>query len=127
MFLINKKLKEMVSFLKNNPNSKRAIINLWRNKYKNPSLSVPCLVYLYFRIKNKHLILHSHFRANNIFFLLTMDMQMMLTIQNYIAINLKIEPGEYIHFVDSLHFYKEQLKPIKSQYQFMSNSPHWNF
>lgn len=124
-FISPPRMSNLISYLRKNPQSKRAIINLWRNKHRNLNLSVPCATHLFFRIKKTKLEMHSHLRANNASFLILMDFHILSGVQQIIADKLRLKKGNYVHIVDSLHFYKKELKTIKKQYRFMKKSELW--
>lgn len=119
------KLVKLVDYMKKNRLTKRAIIDLWEKPFRDPQLTVPCLVYLFFRRGDGFLHLHSHFRANNLLFLFVMDMQAMKSIQEYVADKLGLKIGRYVHFIDSLHFYKREMPKIKKQYSYIKESDNW--
>src|SRR3972149_1715516 len=124
-FINAPRLDQVREYLKNNLQSKRAIINLWNDEFRDLNLSCPCATYLYFRKKGKFLEMHSHMRANNTSFLLFMDMYLLSGIHKYLAESLNLVRGSYIHFVDSLHFYRKELKSVRKQYTFMNYSNEW--
>lgn len=116
-----KRVDEIVEYLKEFPLSKRAIILLWRDGYRDLSNKCSCSTSIFFRRKGNKLEMHSNVRANNASFLLFLDSSFMLAVQEYVASNLKIEAGDYIHFVDSLHLYRTEEKYIKSTYNYLKS------
>lgn len=115
------RLYEMVEYLKEYPLSKRAIILLWKDDYRDLSHKCSCSTSIFFRRKGNKLEMHSNVRANNASFLLFLDSSFMLAVQEYVASKLNIEVGDYIHFVDSLHLYKNEEKYIKSTFDYLKN------
>lgn len=124
-FIESSRLEKLINYLQKNPLSKRAILNLWSDQCRDLNKGVPCLNYLFFRQKGKMLETHAHLRANNVLFLLLMDMQVLIGIQQIVADRLKLKQGTYIHYVDSLLFFRADLANIKKQYRFMKSSPKW--
>lgn len=121
-----KKIRKLIDHLKKNPNSRRAILDLWDNKYaKYLNKPAVCVSQLYFRIIDGKLDMHSHARANDAYKLLLMDMQVMMTIQTIVADELDIKAGNFIHFIDSLQLYKKDRSNIMSQKEFIVNSEIW--
>lgn len=116
-----KKVDEIIEYLRKCPLSKRAIILLWRDDYRNLSSKCSCSTSIFFRCKGNKLEMHSNVRANNASFLLFLDSSFMLAVQEYVASNLNIEIGDYVHFVDSLHLYKNEEKYIEATYNYLKN------
>lgn len=125
-FIKPPRLKNLVQHLRKYPTSRRAIINLWRDgKRKQLHLPAPCVTHIFFRRKDPYLETHAHLRANNVIFLLMMDMQVLSGIQQIAADMLGLKKGIYIHFVDSLHYYKKEEEAFQRQYKYILNSEIW--
>ena len=124
-FIKSDRLKRFTIYFKRHPSSKRAIIDLWDEKYRNSKKPVPCLIYLLFRKNRQKLEMHAHLRANNTLFNLLMDMHALMGIQQIVADKLGLKAGNYIHCVDSLIFFKRDFKAIKKQYNFIKKSLIW--
>ncbi|MBP9798225.1 hypothetical protein KBC70_03710 [Candidatus Woesebacteria bacterium] len=124
-FIMPPRLNNLISYLKENRLSKRAIINFWDDKHRDLDTGAPCTTNMFFRVDGKRLNCHSHMRANNASFLLFMDMHMLSGIQALVAKELGLKTGMYVHFVDSLHFYKKESENIDKQYKFINESDIW--
>lgn len=124
-FIKKLRLNSLIDYFQGHPLSKRAIINLWDNGCRDPERAAPCLVYLLFRKRGQKLDVHAHLRANNVLFLLLMDMQALAGIQQIVADRLGLKRGDYFHCVDSLLFFKKDVSTIKKQYDFIKNSSTW--
>lgn len=111
----------IIDYLRKFPFSKRAIILLWKNRYTDLSKTCPCTSSIFFRIKDGKLEMHSTVRANNASFLLFLDISFMLAFQSFIADQLGIRPGDYYHFVNSLHFYKTEEEFSALTYAYLKN------
>lgn len=109
--LLSNKLQEIVEFLKKDRFSKKAVLMIWPGLEK---ASIPCVIYLWFRIKNNYLDMNCHMRANNAFSLFLMDLHVMTTIHNYVAQELNLPKGNYHHFVDSLHLYERERRLVEN-------------
>lgn len=112
----NGKVPELISYLKSNKMSKRAILNLWNDNNRDLTQPAPCLTYLNFRVTSKGLRVLAHMRANNAHKCLLIDLDALRALQKYVASKLSLEAGEYIHIVDSLHFYREEQEQINTLY-----------
>jgi len=119
-------LNTLVGCLRTSPSSRRILLSTWLPMHAMPTRpAAPCLTQLYFRRNNGKLEVHSHFRANDAYRLLLMDMQLVTSIQQEVARQLGLSIGRYIHFVDSLHFYKEHIEHITAQRDHVMQSPIW--
>jgi hypothetical protein len=119
-FITSSRLDNLVNFLKEG-DKRKGLLTLWEDTYRTTKVA-PSTIYLHFRVKNGELEMHTHLRANNMSFLLVMDIQIMLCIQKYISVSLGLNPGKYIHFVDSLLFFKREESSISNQYSLFANS-----
>lgn len=112
-------LNKIINYLKNDKLTKRAIILFWNDKYRNTNGKSICEIASFFRKKGKYLDMHTMMRANNASFLLYMDMDVLTSIHKIVADALKLKPGKYLHFINSLHFYKKEINIIKKQYKLL--------
>lgn len=107
---------ELVNYLRKFPFSKRAIINRWRPEYLDLSRVATCEVYFYHRINNNQLNLNMHFRANDSYNNLLIDLDIIRCYHKYLSDKLGLRLGSYIHFVDSFHFRRSYSSKIKQLY-----------
>jgi thymidylate synthase len=104
--LLGSKIVEIVSYLKANPTSKRAIIDVWAENQRDLSEKAECLVYLLFRESKDGLDLHIHMRANDAENKALLNFHIFSAIQQFVAKNLDLKVGKYYHFADSYHIYR---------------------
>ena len=64
-----------------------------------------CLQRLWFRIADGRLHMNCHMRSNDAFKAAFMNMHAFTELQATVAAGVGVEPGEYIHIVDSFHIY----------------------
>jgi len=69
--------------------------------------------------------MHTMMRANNASFLLYMDMDILTSVHKIVCDALKLKPGKYLHFVNSLHFYKDEFNIIKKQNKLLKTTNLW--
>ena len=124
-FLGERKLSELVGYLRANPLSKRAIILFWEDKYRDLSKGAVCEIAAFFRLKDGRLEMHTHMRANNASFLLFMDMRMLSGVQRLAAKSLGVPVGDYVHFIDSLHVYETERSAVLRQAELVLKSEAW--
>lgn len=108
----NNQLDAVVERLKSNPHTKRAQISFWYPDIDQEGKKVPCLQILWFRVENGKLVMHAHMRANDAYKKLLMNLNIFSEVLRYVAEKLELPPGNYIHFVDSFHIYKEDEKDV---------------
>lgn len=125
LFLQSGSLETLVNHFRLYPDSRRQLVSSWSPKYMDPKVVGVCITQLYCRLRNGTLELHSHARANDAYRLLLLDMQLAMSIQKEIAHQLKMPMGRYVHYVDSLHFYKDYKPEIENQLTYMQESVVW--
>jgi hypothetical protein len=114
------------NYLRQAPGSRRNLVDTWMPDYIDPTRQAsPCLTQLFFRLRDTKLELHAHFRANDAYKLLLMDLELVACVQVEMARRLGVTVGMYIQFIDSLHFYKRDLDAINAQRSFLLSSPAW--
>lgn len=104
--LLGSKIVEIISYLKANPTSKRAIIDVWTENQRDLDEKAECLVYLLFRESVDGLDLHIHMRANDAENKALLNFHIFAGIQQFVAKKLSLEAGKYYHFADSYHIYR---------------------
>lgn len=112
-------LKMCEDILRNNPNSRQAIIHVkpTRNVIDNPTKDLPCTVSLQFFIRNNQLYLITYMRSNDIWMGFPYDVFQFTCMQIYLAMKLNVDLGTYTHIAGSLHLYKRNLKEVNNEDQ----------
>ncbi|MCH9665569.1 MAG: thymidylate synthase [Gammaproteobacteria bacterium] len=95
-------IRHVVNSLKNDPDSRQAVITLWR---PNPQQAkdIPCTISFDFKIRNNKLNMHSTMRSNDIIWGSCYDIPSFSMIQIVIAGILGIETGTLYLTAHSLH------------------------
>ena len=117
----NKQVSKIIKYLRQYPDTKRAILFLWKDKYRNLEKECPCMSYAFFRKDYDKLNVNVHMRANNAYNLILIDIDTLRAVQKYIATNVGLKIGKYIHYVDSFHFYKKEKYLIEKKYKIFNN------
>lgn len=100
----------VIDKLKQTPYTRRAQAITWQ-PWKDPRVDdASCLQRLWFRIENGRLNMNVHFRSNDAFKAAFMNMYAFSELQREIAVEVGVEPGEYIHIADSFHIYGSYFK-----------------
>lgn len=126
--ILNNRINDIVNHLKKNPESRRAMISIWNDAYReNLSMGAACIYAFYFRVGlEEDLEMHTHARANDLYNCVYVDLQFVNFIHRLIASRLGLRTGKHVHFVDALHIYKKDLDKVKKQTKFISQSEIWN-
>ncbi len=104
--LLVPKIQEIVGYLKENPFSKRAIINIWDDAQRALNNKAECLVYLNFRKSNNGLDMNVHMRANDAENKILLNFHIFAAVHRFVSRELGERVGVYTHFVDSYHIYR---------------------
>lgn len=97
-------IQHIIEYLKEKPNGKRAQASIWKQDIDLRGPIAPCLQLLWFQVVDGKLAIHVHMRASDCYGKLLMNMNEFAALQRYVADELSIAPGKYIHFIDTCHF-----------------------
>jgi len=103
-------IEEITNKLRKTPYTRRAQAITWQPWKDLYSEHPPCLQRVWFRIMNDKLIMHVHMRSNDALKAAFMNIYAFTELQRYVAQQLGVEPGHYIHMVDSYHVYERDWK-----------------
>lgn len=118
---LNGQVDGIVEYLREYPLSKRAIILLWKDQYRNLSDKCSCTTSIFFRRKGDELEVHTSVRANNASFFLFLDSSFIIAVQEYVASKLGLKMGDYVHFINSLHMYKSEKELVEKTYEYLKD------
>jgi len=103
-------IKEVIDKLKKTPYTRRAQAITWQPWKDLYSEHPPCLQRMWFRVVNDKLIMHVHMRSNDALKAAFMNIYAFTELQRYVAKQLDVRVGHYIHMVDSYHVYERDWK-----------------
>lgn len=109
----NNQIQAIVERLKKQPQSKRGLASLWHPDRDQWTLKVPSVLSIWCRIEKGKLNMHGHLRANDAYKKLLMNLNLHATLMKYIADQLGVEVGMYMHIVDSFHIYNHDKKDVE--------------
>jgi len=128
-------ITRVIEKLKKVPYTRRAQAITWQPWRDLASDHPPCLQRLWFRVVNGKLVLHAHMRSNDALKAAFMNMYAFTELQRYVAGQVGVEVGHYLHIVDSYHvyerdwkwFYKfvEQIKTGESRKKWITTSDYY--
>lgn len=99
--------------LKEDLNSRRAIISLGTNDVPPDSKDVSCISSIQFMIRNGKLNMHVYMRSNDVYWGLPYDVFLFTFLQELMAIELKVPLGSYYHYTASMHVYDRHLNKVE--------------
>lgn len=100
-------LEYVINELKNNPNSRRAVISIYDWKeHEIYKFDTPCTLALHFQIVNWKLCMTTTMRSNDLVFWFWNDQYTFTKLQDLIAERLWLETWWYYHFASNLHIYE---------------------
>lgn len=104
---LNNQWEAIVSILKGDPDSRRAVIHILnRDDISGTSKDVPCTSTLQFFVRDGKLHMHVYMRSNDVFWGLPYDVFSFTLMQEAMAMELGLELGYYKHTAGSLHIYE---------------------
>ncbi len=108
----------VIETLKNNPNSRQAIVTFWEADdlyaaINASSKDVPCTLCLQFLIRDNELVLITTMRSNDIWLGMPYDIFAFTCIQRLVGQALGVKCGAYIHQAGSLHLYEKHWKSAR--------------
>lgn len=98
-------IRHVVDTLTQDPDSRQAIISLWRENPR-PSKDVPCTSLFQFMIREGKLNMYVTMRSNDIIWGSNYDVPSFALIQLVVSSCLGLEPGLLFHTANSLHLYE---------------------
>lgn len=109
-------LEKVYETLKNNPESRQAVIIIWDPKIDLPycdgfsnNKDIPCNICSLIKVRNGKLEWTQIMRSNDLVLGLPYNIVQFTSIQEILASWLNVEVGTYNHISDSLHIYEEKL------------------
>lgn len=126
----NNQLEHCYNLLKNDPDSRQAVITINDFTDRKASLDKPCTISLQFLVRDGKLDMIVNMRSNDLLWGLCLDVPAFCFLQEVMAFWLGIEVGFYIHQPASFHYYKEFEEKILSYQQETETNeeiiPEWN-
>ena len=96
--------------LKNNPQSKKAVMTIYNNENAYISNDNPCTMFLRARIdaNTNKLHLSAYMRSSDVYYGLPYDVPFFMLVQYFLAKDLGVEMGHYTHHASDLHKYSSK-------------------
>lgn len=107
-------LRQVIKLLQQNPQSRRAVVTINNGAIDliDPmyALNTPCTLNLQYMIRNNRLHATTFMRSNDVHLGIPYDVFNFTMIQEFLAVQLGVPIGDYIHFSASTHAY-ESFRP----------------
>lgn len=121
-------LEKAYETLKNNPESRQVVLQIWDGKKDLPILNgepnskdIPCNTSSLIKIRNNKLEWSQIMRSNDLFRGTPYNFIQFTTLQEILAGWLEIEIGEYFYFTDSLHIYENDIDNFSNRDNSLKN------
>lgn len=123
-------IDHIYALLKNDPDSRQAVISIYDQTARHQSKDIPCTLTLQFFIRDNKLNLIASMRSNDLLWGFPYDVNAFCFIQEVLAKWLGVELGWYQHNVGSMHIYMNEFyqQVIDSANDMSSNgksNPEW--
>jgi thymidylate synthase len=111
----NSQIDYIINEIKNNPNSRRIITEIWDNEKLDKMALTPCVHLTQWTVENNKLILSVRQRSCDVALGLVSNIWQYQVLQHLIAKECNLEVGELIWTVDNIHIYDRHIDKIKEQ------------
>ena len=108
-------IAEVVETIKNNPDSRRIIVNAW-NVADIPNMNLPpCHAFFQFYVANEKLSLQLYQRSADIFLGVPFNIASYALLLQMMAQVTGLQAGEFVHTFGDAHIYSNHLEQVKLQ------------
>jgi thymidylate synthase len=108
-------LKEVINNIKNNPDSRRLIVNSW-NVGEIPKMALPpCHCFFQFYVAENRLSCMLYQRSADVFLGVPFNIASYALLTMMVAQVCSLEPGEFIHTLGDTHIYTNHLEQVNLQ------------
>jgi len=111
------RIDEIFRILQDDPTSRRAVMPIFTNSDYRESKDIPCPVALQFLIRDDRLHCISFFRSQNALTVFPYDLFLFTWIQEFFAMKLNYDVGDYTQITGSMHVYEDELKILRGEIQ----------
>lgn len=115
LYNYNSQVDYIIGEIKNNPNSRRIITELWNVDDLEDMTLTPCVHLTQWTVENNKLILSVRQRSCDVALGLVSNIWQYQVLQHLIAKECNLEVGELIWTVDNIHIYDRHIDKIKEQ------------
>ena len=111
----NDQIKEVIDTIKNNPDSRRIIVNAWNvADIKNMNLP-PCHAFFQFYVADGKLSLQLYQRSADTFLGVPFNIASYALLTMMVAQVCGLEPGDFVHTFGDVHIYNDHREQVELQ------------
>lgn len=108
-------ISELIDQIKNNPNSRRLIVNAWNVAEIDKMALAPCHCLFQFYVSDGKLSCQLYQRSADVFLGVPFNIASYALLTMMIAQVCDLEPGEFVHSFGDVHIYQNHIKQVKMQ------------
>jgi thymidylate synthase len=108
-------ISELIDQIKNNPNSRRLIVNAWNVAEIDDMALAPCHCLFQFYVVNGKLSCQLYQRSADLFLGVPFNIASYALLTMMIAQVCDLEPGEFVHTFGDVHIYQNHLEQVELQ------------
>jgi thymidylate synthase len=108
-------ISELIDQIKNNPNSRRLIINAWNVAEIDKMALAPCHCLFQFYVSDGKLSCQLYQRSADVFLGVPFNIASYALLTMMIAQVCDLEPGEFVHSFGDVHIYQNHIEQVKMQ------------
>jgi thymidylate synthase len=112
LFGVGARLVDVVQILRDNRDSRRAVVQIFDHADLQNVIDVPCTTSIQFLARAGELNLVVSMRSNDAYLGFPHDVFAFTMLQEIVACQLGLTLGRYVHFVGSMHLYEENMTQI---------------
>ncbi len=118
---VTDQIKEAVYLLRNNPDSRRIIVNAWNVGELNQMALMPCHTLFQFYVADGKLSCQLYQRSADVFLGVPFNIASFALLTLMMAQVCNLEPGDFIHSFGDIHIYNNHLDQVNLQ---LSRTPY---
>ena len=106
---------DVIEEIKNNPNSRRLIVNAWNVGDLDKMALPPCHMFFQFYVSNGRLSCQLYQRSADVFLGVPFNIASYALLTLMIAHVTGLEPGEFVHTIGDAHIYDNHMEQVSKQ------------
>lgn len=118
---VTDQIKEAIHLLRNNPDSRRIIVNAWNVGELNQMALMPCHTLFQFYVADNKLSCQLYQRSADVFLGVPFNIASYALLTLMMAQVCNLEPGDFVHSFGDVHIYNNHLEQVNLQ---LSRTPY---
>lgn len=108
-------IEQAINDIKNNPSSRRIIVNAWNPPQLSEMALPPCHMFFQFYVDNGKLSLQLYQRSADVFLGVPFNIASYALLLILVADATGLEPYEFVHTLGDVHIYKDHIGQVNTQ------------